>query len=608
MAGFFDLFRRGNGNTVDVKEEIIHEMGEKRTIQESGSSDREMREISISEDKRAGSYGMLNGDIQSITEASISRSPDAITKMIDSNEIKAEQLITELKSDYNLDATFKENEEMSRDSIVGSAMELVTDDVCQVNEKYKVIVHVDSPDAGLGKFLQEFLEKNVNIEDRIWEWTYEVVKHGDFKLRRREFNTGTKEKGTTVKDVYYENVLEPYKVSRIEYMGKVLGYVDSEEDEGKPTFEKPESFVHFLNSKLPRREKVKVKVKASDGKMEEVTCNKVHGVSVMDNARYIYRIVNLLDNMLIMSRVARSTQYNVVKIEVGNASPAKTQEIISDVRRSIEGSTKMKKGRGMKTDPSPIPVNSNIYIPTREGKGDIVVDSINETVDVRSITDIDYFRNKEFATIKVPKSYMGFEEELPGSMGNNSLVKLDIRYARPVQKVQTIIRYGVEGLCDNYLAYRGRVEDIGNFDINMKLVVSAENAAKVDEFVQNMQVIDSTANMNEMYASFIDKAKLFKTMINLIGLNPSDIGNEAFLKMLSDMEKGIYKEEPMEDPNADLEGEEGLEEDGLEEEDLGAEEETGEDNTFGGSGVGEWETGKPKASDSKFGGKGGGEW
>lgn len=536
MAGFFGMFRRGFlSNTVN--KEIISELNTDR-VQEQKNTQM-ITETIITEDHSENS--LLYGDIESISEASVTRSPETLSKMLDTNDIKTEQLLSELKADFSLDETYRENEEMAKDSIIGSAMELVTDDVCQVDEKYKVIVKVESSDDKLAKFLQEFLENNINVEERVWEWTYEVVKHGDFKLRRREYYIGPKNKG--VKDVYYENVLRAYKVSRIEYMGKVLGYMDEDFEEGKAIFEKPDTFIHFMNTKLPRREKVKVKIKNEDGELEDVVCYKVNGVSIMDNSRYIYRIVNLLDNMLVMARVARSTQYNLVKVEVGNASPTKTQQILSDVRRRVEGSTRIKKGSGMKSDPSPIPVNSNIYIPTRDGKGEVTVDSINESIDVQSITDIDYFRNKEFATIRVPKSYLGFEEELPGSMGNNSLVKLDIRYARPVQKVQTIIRYGIEELCNNYLRYRGRKDDVGKFDIHMRLVVSSENAAKVEEFVTNMQVFDSTLQMMENYGDYIDKAKMFGTIINLVGVSPTDVGSKKFLSILQEIDKGTYDED-----------------------------------------------------------------
>ena len=547
MSSFFDMFRRGS-SPASESIEIINDL-HMITEQEERSVSKIM-ETAIDMDNSGDD--ILLGNIQSISEAAVSKhSPDYLTRIIDSDDMKTEQILAELRANYSYDEIYRENEEMARDSVVGSSMEIITDDACQVDEKSKTIVSVESEDEGLAKFLQDFLEHNVNIEDRIWEWTFEVVKHGDFKLRRREYFTGPIESG--IKNVYYENVIQPYKVTRIEYMGKVLGYRDEEFDDNKVTFEKPDNFVHFMSSKMSKREKVKLKVKNPDGTLEEVSCYKVCGTSIVDNARFIFRIVNLLDNMLILSRVARSTQYNIVKVEVGNASPAKTQQILSDVRRRIEGSTKLKKNSGLKTDPSPIPVNSNVYIPTRDGKGDIQIESVNESVDVRSITDIDYFRDKEFATLKVPKQYVGFDEQMPGSLGNSSLVKLDIRYARSVKRVQTIMRYGVEELCNNYLRFRGRGHDVGKFNIRMRPLSAADNAERIEEHITGMQVFDSMASMLEMYSPYIDKAKLFRSLLNLTNISPSDIASEEFMTILKEMEDGTYKESnhKIEEPEED---------------------------------------------------------
>lgn len=481
-----------------------------------------------------------------ITEKVTTRSPETLSKLISTDSVNSDRLLNELKASFSDEETFKENEEMAKDAIVGSAMESMADDACQVNEKTKRIVRVTSTDPDLAQFLQNFLEYNVNIEERIWEWTYEVIKHGDFKLRRRVFETGYG--ANKANEAYYENVSEPYKISRIEYMGKVICYLDSEEVDADAQNSRsgvrmadPDDFVHFLNTKLPQRKKVTISYKNEQGTNESIVCHKVQGVSIMDNARYIFRIVNLLDNMLVLSRVARSTQYNIVKVEVGNATPAQTQAMLSDVRRTLEGVTRMKGGRGIKSDPSPIPVNSNVYIPTRDGKGDVTVESVNESVDVRSITDVDYFRNKEFATLHIPKSYLGFEEEMPGSMGNASLVKLDIRYARPVQKVQTIIRYGVENLCNNYLRFRGRPEDVGKFDIEMRTTMSAENAAKVEEFTANLDIFDRLATFMDTFSDSVDRNRLLLTVLNLIGISPDEVGTPQFLELANDIESGKYR-------------------------------------------------------------------
>ena len=406
------------------------------------------------------------------------------------------------------------------------------------------------------KFLEDFLTNNIKIDDRVWSWAYEIVKHGDFKLRRREYYAGSANSG--IKSVYYEDVINPYLVSRIEYMGNILGYEDEDylfdrgsygeagqftsgTVGGSAKFEKSDEFVHFISSKLSKREKIKLNVRKSDNTQEEVTCYRVVGTSIVDSARTMFRINALIDNILVLSRIARSTQFNLVKIEVGNANPGQTQQMLSDVRRRFQANTKMTKGVGFRSDPSPVPINSNIYLPTRDGKGDVTVESIGDGVDVQSIVDVDYFTDKLFASLKVPKQYLGFAESL-GSMGNNSLVKQDLRYARSVLRVQQILINGITDLCENYLKYRGRGYDIGAFKIYMRPLPTSETSTRVEEFVSNLQMIDSSSAFLDSYADYIDKAKWLKSMLNLANIDANEVATDKFKEILSAIEDGTYNE------------------------------------------------------------------
>ena len=686
---------------------------ESNTVSERQVPNQIIREV-VSDNRPDNAGPLADRRIVSITESTVGYSPNTLSQMITDDGINAGQLLTGLRSNFSLRETFIENEEMARDSVIGSVMEIIADDVCQVDERRGAIVTVESEDEELQRFLQDFLTNNINIEDRIWTWVYEIVKHGDFKLRRREYYAGSNNSG--VKSVFYEDVINPYLVSRIEYMGNVLGYEDEDYDDpltasnamtgdyqfsdglGTAKFERAEEFVHFMSSKLSKREKVRLSVRDENGKIDVVTCYRVCGTSILDNARYVFRIVNMLDNMIVLSRIARSTQYNLIKVEVGQASASKTQEILMDVRRRIEGSTRIKKNVGMKSDPSPIPINSNVYVPVREGKGDVSVESIGESLDVKSIADIEYFKNKEFAALKVPQQYVGFEEcfhpdtlvrigadkscyrdytikylaEHPeiwegeviqtcaadgrvslskilrvrktrlnanfvsvllstgravcvtpdhkimladgtfkeaqdlefhdrlmhqaddeklsrgvyvlavhryqddngndvildaydldvenenhtfllaagiyvhnslGSLGNNSLAKMDLRYARSAQRVMDIAKNGIRNLCNNYLLYRGRPKDVNRFRIWMRPLVTQDTAGRVEEFMSNAQAIDSFASTLDSYKEYLDKAKVLKMLLNLVGISPVEVASEEYMKILKEISEGTYKEE-----------------------------------------------------------------
>lgn len=537
MPSFFDFFRRGNVNTDTAQDKIIEDLSK---VTEN-SSNNMVYETHIDEDL-VNSELLNGGTIQSITESVVHKSPENLLAMLSDTSFDSDKLLTQLRDTFNLDTTYAENEEMSRDSVVGGAMETIADDASQTDERTQKVISVESTDENLEKFLQDFLDNNVNISNRIWSWVFEIVKHGDFKLRRCEYYLGTKQDG--VKSVYYEDVINPYKVSRIEYLGNVLGYKDEDRHEGSVSFEKPEAFVHFMSVKNSKKEKIKLTYKNENDQLEEVTCYKVYGTSIVDNARYIFRIVNLLDNMMILARVARSTQYNIIKVEVGNASPQKTSQILSDVRRRFEGQTKMRKNVGIKSDPAPIPINSNIYVPTKEGKGDIQVDSVSNDQDLHAIADLDYFKDKEFATLRVPKAYLGFGDESLSILGNNSLVRMDARYARTVQRVQQVTINGVVELCNNYLRYRGRPSDVNKFTIKMRPLDTADTLNRVEELVSNMQALDSArSTLVDGFGAYIDKAKLLLSLLNLVGLSANDIGNEELQTIIKELENGTYKEE-----------------------------------------------------------------
>lgn len=547
--GIFDRFRNRDEEVLIQEESLIEEEKPKERIEE----------VLITKDNSRNS--LINGEITSIrtiipiNEDTLSYSPSSLSKMLTSGDNSLiGQIIGSMSSDLGLNEIFLENEEMSRDSIVGSAMEIISDDACQKDEKYGKVVYIESSDPNLKKFLDDFLTDNVDIENRIWTWTYEVVKHGDFKLRRREYYTGSDSK---IKNVYYEDVLNPYAVSRIEYMGNVLGYEDADSGYNNnlnmdisnysnvsttsAKFEEKDKFVHFMNSKMSKRIRVQLRVKTGEDKLETITCYKIVGTSIVDNARHIFRVISMLDNMLILSRIARSTQFNLVQIEVGNASPAQTQEILSDTRRTLEGATRLRKNQGIRTDPSPIPVNSNVYLPVRDGKGSITIESVGDMVDVKSIVDIDYFRDKLFAALKIPKQYMGFDESM-GALGNNSLVKMDIRYARSVQRVQNIIINGITNLCNNYLAFRGRQSDIGKFTVKMRPLSTSEASNRIEEFATSMQTLESANGLIEEYGDYVDKAKLLISLLNLVGISPSEIASEELTKIMKEIADGTYKE------------------------------------------------------------------
>jgi hypothetical protein len=162
-------------------------------------------------------------------------------------------------------------------------------------------------------------------------------------------------------------------------------------------------------------------------------------------------------------------------------------------------------------------------------------------------------------------------------MGNNSLVKLDSRYGRIIQRANTIMKNGVRELCNNYLKFRGREGDINNFDVEMRDVITADDASRVDEFISKMSIFDTMSTLSQTYGDYLDTSKTLWNLFKLVGLDPTDFSSDKLEKDIKSYEAGLKRENLK--PSSQEENPGG----GFGEEDFGGEENQGSDRSGGGN-------------------------
>ena len=57
-------------------------------------------------------------------------------------------------------------------------------------------------------------------------------------------------------------------------------------------------------------------------------------------------------------------------------------------------------------------------------------------MEAASIDDIDYLKNKLFAALKIPRAYLGYEENVNGKA---TLAAEDVRFARTIERIQRTV-------------------------------------------------------------------------------------------------------------------------------------------------------------------------
>ena len=429
-----------------------------------------------------------------------------------------------LGSDRN--EQYRMYDEMANDSIIASALELYADDSTQYNAKGQVI-WAESEDTNIAQFANRLIDV-LQINENAWSHIYNLVKYGDvyiqlFKddeinddpliktINKTNVDTVKNRKGAILEE-YIEQVPNPAEMFDLSARGKTVGFVGVElydntdqttvfqqyqysiNDNNIKVYE-PNKFIHFMLSATTDRFPEKMTLDfgvGNDGKTTiKSTYNVKRGKSILQDIYKIYREIQLMEDSLLLNRVTRSSIIRLLQIEVGDMPQQNVKLLLERFKRMIEQRNYLDKDQGKFTSAAtPGPIDNVLYIPTHDGKGQVSMSNLGGDVDVKSITDVDYFKNKLYGGLKIPKQFLGDTDDAAGFSGGTSLTKLDSRYARTVKRIQNAYIAGITTLINLYALNRGFTDYINNFTIRMVTPSTTEDAERDESLSTKIDIAD----------------------------------------------------------------------------------------------------------------------
>lgn len=469
-------------------------------------------------------------------------------------------LISSLRNiNDNYKYKYAEYDAMTDEVVIQSALELYADDATQLNSINNKTVTVLSEDKDLQQDLEAFLE-SLNIDSRIWNWAYNIAQYGDMFLELHEDEDGR---------LSIEEVSDPSEVMDLYERGSRVAF--AKDDSAIQNYKvhnksNPQGldlilynqykFVHFMinmSSKYDILEIPEIDKVDDQGDTLVRKFTVVRGVSMIEGVRSIYRILALLEDTLLAARVSKAEFIRVFNIEVGDATAARTTDIVNSVKNLFDSKASFDVNSGRYISNKVYrPIGDPIFNPTRDGKGSLNTENIGGDFQVRDIVDLDYFKDKLFSGLKIPKAYLGYEESLPGGLGDNTLSRLDIRYSKSVRRVQSALINGITDLCKSWLAVNGRLDEDLEFTISMATPSSAEELSRLSEISMKFDTISNmmgtiSSNIGE-YANIPRMYKiLFDSLINDPKLK-SDLSEELSNAIKKyDKEHGVSDDEDSEE-------------------------------------------------------------
>jgi len=109
-------------------------------------------------------------------------------------------------------------------------------------------------------------------------------------------------------------------------------------------------------------------------------------------------------------------------------------------------------------------VTEDFYLPVRGGDSGTSIDTVaGLTFD--AVEDIEYLRNKMMSALKIPKAFLGYEENVNAKA---TLAAEDVRFARTVERIQRILVSELTKIAIVHLYSQGFTdEDLVNFNLEL---------------------------------------------------------------------------------------------------------------------------------------------
>ena len=477
---------------------------------------------------------------------------------------------------------------MCEDGTIGAVVETYAEDATERNDNGQ-IVWVVSSDSNVAKMV-EYLLDTLNIDKNIFKWTYSLCKYGDLYLRlfresdykddlfatqeeidkRKTLNEDIKIKSYSKNDNYVhymEMISNPAEMFELTKFGKTVGYVQApvsstimKQDNtifntwkykfkrGDITLFPATEFVHAsLEDNTSREDElVSIFLTESDYNNDENAYSyKVKkGNSLLSNVYKVWRELNLLENSVLLNRITKSSIVRMINVEVGDMPKENVTKTLLGIKQMIEQKSAIDKGNSMAEYTNPGPIENNVYVPTHEGKGAITTTQVGGDVDVKSLADLEYYMNKMFGQLRVPKQYFAQTDDSTGFNGGTSLSIISSRYAKMIKRIQNTILQALTDAINLMLLDKGLDGYVNNFELHMLPPTTQEEIDRRDNLSNKVQLTSDVMNMLSDIEDPVTRLKILKNLLSKV-IDDSEIV-ELLQEEIERMENEI-EETPMED-------------------------------------------------------------
>jgi len=369
---------------------------------------------------------------------------------------------------------FRDYDAMDNDPIIASALDIYSDESTTKNE-YGDILAIKSSNENVSAILHNLFYDIINIEFNLWPWTRNLVKYGDFFLAL-EMAEGKGIINVTPYSVYNTERLEgtdPMNQNYVKFKVELDRF-------GKKEYENYE-MAHF--------------------RLLSDTNFLPYGKAMIENGRRVWKQLQLMEDAMLIHRIMRAPEKRIFKIDIGNINPNEVDNYMQKIINKMKKTPFVDKNTGDYNLKYNIQnLTEDFFLPVRGGDSGTSIDNL-AGLDYTAVEDIDYLKAKLFAALKIPKAFLGYEEDVNGKA---TLAAQDVRFARTIERIQRTIVSELYKIAIVHLAGQG-IDDseMTNFQLTLTNASTIYEQEKVNLWSEKVRLATDMKALNMLSTDWV---------------------------------------------------------------------------------------------------------
>lgn len=217
-----------------------------------------------------------------------------------------------------------------------------------------------------------------------------------------------------------------------------------------------------------------------------------YGMSYLNKARRHWRMLSMMEDAMLLYRLERSIERRIFKVNVGLIDdadvPAYLQTFADNIKRApvIDPQTGQIDLRKNFLD-----VSADFFIPVRNGQDPSDISVLQSAQNQTSMEDIEYIQKKILAALRIPKTFLNFEE--PQGKGQNLSIA-DVRFNRTINSGQQSILMELNKIAIIHLYLLGFEDDLTNFSLTLNNPSNQIEQLELDNMSKRVNLASQALN------------------------------------------------------------------------------------------------------------------